>query len=285
MSLLIGVQCCLPLQVLRVDDLEIITSTANESVKYVRSLHRRRSRYQERVFIAEGLRTVEEALKAGVQPTVLFHTPALLDEPRARLILAQAEARGIQAKVVNESVMVHMSDTVAPSGILAVLPMREHAIPNPFAWGLVIDSVRDPGNLGTILRSALAAGVELVVTSKGTVDIYSPKVVRAAMGAHFRLNFLVNQDWQAIEHIVRGLCVLLAKPGEGTPYWEIDWRQPVALVIGGEAEGAGIEAEKLASGYVTIPMRAGVESLNTAVATGILLFEAARQRFSITPSL
>ncbi|MGC8788053.1 MAG: TrmH family RNA methyltransferase [Anaerolineae bacterium] len=257
----------------------IITSTANESVKYVRSLHRRRSRYQERVFIAEGLRTVEEAFRASIQPTFLFHTPAVLDIPRARAILSQAEERGIRTKIVSEAVMVHMADTVTPSGILAVLPMREHTIPSPLTWGLVIDSVRDPGNLGTILRSALAAGVELVITSKGTVDVYSPKVVRAAMGAHFQLNFLVNQDWPVIEHTVHNLCVLLAKPGVGIPYWEVDWRQPTALVIGGEAEGAGIEAERLATGHVTIPMRAGVESLNTAVAAGILLFEGARQRF------
>lgn len=259
--------------------MEIITSTANESVKYVRSLHRRRSRYQERVFIAEGLRTVEEALRAGIQPTLLFHTPDVLDVPRARSILSQAEERGIRTKIVNELVMAHMADTVTPSGILAVLPMREHVIPSPLTWGLVIDSVRDPGNLGTILRSALAAGIELVITSKGTVDIYNPKVVRAAMGAHFRLSFLVNQDWPAIGQVLRGLHVLLAKPEEGVPYWEVNWRQPIALVIGGEAEGAGIEAEQLATGHVTVPMRAGVESLNTAVAAGILLFEAARQRF------
>lgn len=259
--------------------LEIITSTANDNVKYVRSLHRRRSRYQERVFIAEGLRAIEEAIKAGIQPTLLFHTPAMSDAPRARAMLSQAEERGVNIKIVNEAVMAHMADTVTPSGILAVLPMREHAIPSPLTWGLVLDAVRDPGNLGTILRSALAAGIELVITSKGTVDIYSPKVVRAAMGAHFHLNLLVNQDWTAIGQVLRGLHVLLAKPEEGTPYWEVDWCQPTALVIGGEAEGVGIEAEKLATGHVTIPMHAGVESLNTAVAASILLFEAARQRF------
>lgn len=260
--------------------MEIITSTANESVKYVRSLHRRRTRYQEQAFIAEGLRAIEEAFKAGILPTFLFYTPAMSDVARARAILSRAEEGSVTIKMVSDAVMAHMADTVTPSGILAVLPMRKHPVPTSLTWGLVLDTVRDPGNLGTILRSALAAGIELVITSKGTVDIYSPKVVRAAMGAHFRLSILENQDWPAIGLMLRGLDVLLAQPGEGTPYWEVDWRQPTALVIGGEAEGTGIEAEKLATGYVTIPMRGGVESLNTAVAASILLFEAARQRFS-----
>jgi len=257
----------------------MITSVANNSVKYVRSLHRRRMRYKEQAFIAEGLRTIEEAIKAGVQPAFLFHIPALLDSPRARSVLAQAESRGTTVRAVSEPVMSVMADTVTPSGILAVLPMLVCPISQPLTWVLVVDCLRDPGNMGTILRSALAAGVELVITSKGTVDIYSPKVVRAAMGAHFRLNLYVNQAWSDIRDTLGGLRVLLAKPREGKPYWEVDWQQPTALLIGGEAQGAGPEAEELATAYVTVPMREDVESLNAAVATGILLFEAARQRF------
>jgi TrmH family RNA methyltransferase len=261
------------------DNSSIITSTTNDSVKYVRSLHRRRTRYQERAFIAEGVRAVEEGIKAGIQPAFLFHTPALLDLARARSILSQAEERGGMIKAVSEPVMAIMADTVTPPGILAVFPMPVHAIPNPLTWALVVDGLRDPGNMGTILRSALAAGVELLITTVGTVDVYSPKVVRAAMGAHFRLNLGVAQTWRAIEDALQGMRLLVAKPREGAPYWAVDWRQPTALLIGGEAEGAGAKAEKLATGFVTIPMHEEVESLNAAVAASILLFEAARQRF------
>jgi TrmH family RNA methyltransferase len=257
----------------------MITSTANEKVKYVRSLHRRRSRYREQVFIAEGLRTIEEAIRAGIQPAFLFHTPAMLELPRARLLVSQAEEQGVPVKAVSEPVMAVMSDTVTPSGILAVLPMPECAIPFPLAWVLVVDRLRDPGNMGTILRSALAAGVELVITTRGTVDVYSPKVVRAAMGTHFRLSLCVSQTWPMIEDTLAGLQVLLARPREGSAYWEVDWRQPAALLVGGEAEGASPESEAIATGYVTIPMREDVESLNAAVAASVLLFEAARQRF------
>jgi TrmH family RNA methyltransferase len=258
----------------------VITSTANDSVKYVRSLHRRRFRYQEKSFLAEGLRTVEEAIRAGVRPASFFHTPALAELPRAQLLLSQAERQGVPVRVVSEPVMAAMSDTVTPSGILAVLPMSEPTLPSPLTWALVLDRVRDPGNLGTILRSALAAGVELVIASRGTVDVYSPKVVRAAMGAHFRLRFRLDQPWPAIQDLLQGLRVLGARPRAASPYWEIDWRQATALWIGGESEGASPEAAALITDYVTIPMRENVESLNTAVAAGVLLFEAARQRFS-----
>jgi TrmH family RNA methyltransferase len=139
--------------------------------------------------------------------------------------------------------------------------------------------LRDPGNLGTILRSALAARVQLVLTTAGTVDVYSPKVVRAGMGAHFGLNLLVEPPWPAVEEALHGLHVLVATPRQGTPYWQVDWRQPTALLIGGEAEGISAKAEKLATGYAKIPMAERVESLNAAVAASILLFEGARQRF------
>jgi TrmH family RNA methyltransferase len=216
---------------------------------------------------------------AGVQPAFLFHTPAMLELPRARLMVSQAEASGVRVKAVSEPVMAVMSDTVTPAGILAVLPMYEPSIPQPLTWALVVDRLRDPGNMGTILRSAHAAGVELVITTRDTVDVYSPKVVRAGMGAHFRLNLCLNQPWRMIEDTLAGLNVLLAKPREGNPYWKVDWRQPTALWIGGEAEGVSAKAKRLATGAVTIPMYEDVESLNAAVAASILLFEGARQRF------
>ena len=257
----------------------MITSTANNSVKYVRSLYRRRVRCGERVFVAEGLRTVEEALKAGMQPAFLFHTSAVLGSPRAKALVSRAGERGARISVVSDSVMAAMADTVTPSGILAVLPMPAASFPPPSHWVLILDRVREPGNLGTILRAALAAGVELVVTTGGTVDVYSPKVVRAAMGAHFRLNLWVDRDWTEAAKALSGLHVLVASPQRGASYWEVNWCQPTALVIGGEAEGAAAEAEQLATGYVTIPMRSEVESLNAAMAASVLLFEAARQRF------
>jgi TrmH family RNA methyltransferase len=261
------------------DHSPIIASTANESVKYARSLHRRSARYRERAFIAEGVRAVEAGIQAGIHPAFLFHTPAVTDLTRARAILSQAEQQGVRIKAVSEPVMTAMADTVTPSGILAVFPMLPASVPSPLTWALLLDGLRDPGNLGTILRSALAARVQLVLTTVGTVDVYSPKVVRAAMGAHFRLNLLVDPPWPEIEEALHGLQVLVAAPRHGTPYWQVDWRQPTALLIGSEAEGVSAQAEQLAAGYAMIPMEEQVESLNAAVAASVLLFEGARQRF------
>jgi TrmH family RNA methyltransferase len=258
----------------------MITSTTNEHVKRVRSLHRKRSRYREQAFIVEGLRAVQEAVKAGTQPAFLFHTPVVLEDPRACSLVSKAQERGVTVRVVSEPVMQAMSDTVTPSGLLAVLPMGECSIPDPLTWVLVVDRLRDPGNMGTILRSALAAGIELVITSRGTVDAYSPKVVRAGMGAHFGLRMCLNQPWSEIEGMLEGVRVLVAEPTGGVPYWEINWGRPTALVIGSEARGARTQAEDVATGRVSIPMRTGTESLNAAVAASVLLFEGARQRSS-----
>jgi len=261
------------------DESAVITSTANDLVKYVRSLHRRRYRYLERRFIVEGTRAVEEAMKAGIQPAFLFHTASIAEQARASRLISEAKGCGARVEGVSAPVMEALSDTVTPSGIVAVVPMPECLLPCPLTWALVVDRLRDPGNLGTILRSASAVGVGCVMTTKGTVDAYSPKVVRAGMGAHWALKLCVDQSWSQIRQALEVLQVLLAVPRDGRAYWDVDWRQPTALIIGGEAEGASARAERLATDRVTIPMREGTESLNAAVAASVLLFEAARQRF------
>ena len=194
------------------------------------------------------------------------------------LLASEAQRLGARIKPVTAPVMAALSDTVTPSGVLAVVPMPECLLPQPLTWALILDRLRDPGNLGTILRSAAAVGVECVMCTKGTVDAFNPKVVRAGMGAHWALRLCVDQPWSQIEPALEDLQVLLAVPRDGRRFWDVDWLRPTALIIGGEAEGAGTKAAHLATDRVTIPMREVTESLNAAVAASILLFEAARQR-------
>ncbi len=255
----------------------MITSTANEKVKYVRSLHRRSVRHRENRFIVEGLRLAEEMNEAGQEPAFVFYTEAFASRPRGRALLEALSTSGCEVLAITDHVMRAMADTKTPQGILAVLPFPQLA-PRESPLILVLDRVRDPGNLGTILRSAEAARVGEVITIKGTVDVWSPKVVRGAMGAHLRLPILYDREWGEIEGELEGRQVSLADPGGELPYYRVDWTQPSALIVGGEAFGAGEEARQLASNTVTIPMRGGTESLNVAVATSIILFEAARQR-------
>jgi TrmH family RNA methyltransferase len=172
------------------------------------------------------------------------------------------------------------SDTESPPGVLLTLPIPRISPPVAANFVLVLDRLADPGNMGTILRTAFAAGVQAVHLTKGTVDPYNPKVVRAAMGAHLRLpiDYIADQESQPFE----GLDVLIAERGSGLPYYQVDWRSPFALVIGSETHGPGETMRSLASGGVHIPVRDETESLNAAVAAGVILFEVARQRAGLS---
>ncbi len=260
------------------EHLEMITSVSNETIRRVRALHQRQERDEQRCFLAEGVRVVEEGLRAGIAPTLLLCTPSALAQPRIVALVHRARQVGCLVRQTSDRVMAAASDTVNPSGVLAVFPILPSVVPTPLHWVLVADGLRDPGNLGTILRSAWATQVQLVITTANTVDVHSPKVVRAAMGAHFHLALQQERSWPEIRDSLQGINILLAKPRCGEAYWEVDWRRPTALVIGGEAEGASSEAESMADGLVHIPMDPTAESVNAAVAASILLFEAARQR-------
>ena len=178
---------------------------------------------------------------------------------------------------VSDPVMAACSDTETPQGILAVLPIPQIPCPDHPTFSLILDQVRDPGNLGAALRTALAAGVEQVLLTPGTVDASNSKVVRAAMGAHLRLP-VAALGWDAIARAVAGCDVWLAAAGGEMAYTTVDWTRPVALIVGGEASGAGEQAQALAQGQVSIPMAAKVESLNMAAATAVILFEVVKQR-------
>jgi TrmH family RNA methyltransferase len=254
----------------------VITSKTNRKVKYVRSLYRRPVRQRERRFVAEGVRLIEEMTKAGQAPVFAFYSAGVSGDARAEALVEALRASGAEVEVVSDDVMRAMADTKTPQGILVVAPFPEIEAKNVHL-SLVLDGLRDPGNLGTILRSAEAAGVGQVITMSGTVDVFGPKVVRGAMGAHFRLPIRADCAWDEISDSLQERQVLLAEAGGETAYDMVDWSQPSVLIMGGEARGAGAEARRLCSGTVSIPMRAGVDSLNVAVATSIILFEAARQ--------
>lgn len=255
-----------------------ITSLSNDKVRLVRALQsRRRVRQQEGRFVIEGVRLGEEALRAKVNPHLVLYTPTALQESRAAALLEAWAAAGAPLYEVSEQVMAACSDTTTPPGLLAVVPTPRPARPEQPTLVLLLDSLRDPGNLGTMLRTALAAGVELVLLAPGTVEATHPKVVRAGAGAHFRLP-IAAPGWAAIAETVSGCRAYLAATQGEHIYSQVDWRGRVALIVGGEAGGASEQAHALAQETVSIPMAAGVESLNAAVAAAVILFEIARQR-------
>jgi TrmH family RNA methyltransferase len=255
----------------------MITSTQNERVKDIRSLVRRRVRQREGRFFVEGTRLADEVVRAGIRPALVFYTEAWAGTPTGQRLLPALQRAEEGAWPVSEGVMAAAADTQAPQGVLVVVPFVD--LPPQPGLILILDRVRDPGNLGTILRSAEAAGAGQVLLAPGTVDVYNPKVVRGAMGAHFRLP-VAALDWPAIGQRVAGRAVWLADMAGEVAYETVDWTRPAALIVGGEAAGAGNEAAALATGRVLIPMTGGAESLNAAMAATVILFEAARQHRS-----
>ncbi len=257
----------------------MLSSPQNAKIKLVRALSGRpKERRQAGAFLAEGVRLVEEAMLAGWPFRFVMHSPDI-SERGARLV-ATLKQRGTAVELVDSALLHSLSDTETSQGILAVLDDHELPLPPAPDFLLVPDSVRDPGNLGTLLRSAEAAGVQAVLLPPETADAFSPKVVRSGMGAHFRLP-IRNASWAAITVLLGAMPparqVYLADMG-GASCWEADLKGPLALIIGGEAAGATKPARELATRLISIPMLGTAESLNAAVAGSILMFEVLRQR-------
>ena len=256
----------------------MITSLSNERVKYVRKLQSQKDlRHTDRRMVLEGVRLVEEVTRACLVPSLVLYTEDVSADGRGKALLVTLDGMGAPSFQVSQEVMASCSDTMTPQGVLAVLPFPELAPPQPATFVVVADALRDPGNLGTLLRSALAAGVEQVLLSPGTVDFTNQKVVRAAMGAHLWLP-IRHADWDAIAETLAGCHPWLAVGGARKTYTEVDWSRPSALIVGSEARGAGDRAASLAQGRISIPIAPVVDSLNAAVAASVILFEAVRQR-------
>lgn len=254
----------------------MITSHSNPKVKHVRALARRKERYAARQFVIEGVRLIEEAIHARIIPAFVLHTTLIEDDVRAHQLLDRLRAATPEVYAVSDAVMKDIASTETPQGILAVVPFIELPMPAQPQFVLILDAVRDPGNVGTILRSARAAGVDTIFFAPHTADPYNDKVVRAAMGAHFNVPLRVA-SWQMISEAIPHIAhVYLADARGDLVYTQTDWSRPVALIVGGEAEGASESAQRIATARVRIPMHGGVESLNAAMAATVLVFQAAR---------
>lgn len=253
----------------------MIVSPHNWRIKLARQLQQRRDvREAEGLFVAEGARLVDDLVQAGMRAAfvILSDTPAARDWSSSRA--------AIDCLVVSEQTMRGLSGEVTPPGIMGVFHIP--ALPDPATARsvttlLALDGLRDPGNLGACLRVAAGADCRHVLLLPGCVDLYNPKVVRGAMGAHARI-VAWQCSWSDIRMMCEGRDVWVADASGQRDYDTVDWRQPNAVVIGGEADGISAEARNMATGALRIPLANQVESLNAAVACGVILFEAARQR-------
>ncbi|MBA3274464.1 MAG: RNA methyltransferase [Chloroflexia bacterium] len=263
---------------MRSDGPEIITSIHNPGIRQARSLLRRKGRSGERAFLVEGVRAVTDMLAAGIVPALIY----IRDTPVDRALSHDLEVP-CPVRLVKAEVFPRLSDVPHPQGIVAVVPMSAVTTEPRFdVWRddfiLVADGVRDPGNLGTLLRSAAGAGVTEVLVTPNSVDPYNPKCVRAAMGAHFLVS-LRQMTWEPLVERLSTISVIVIADAGGEDVADgVAWREPCAIIVGSEAFGPNDRLRDLATAYVRIPLARNLESLNAGVAGSHMVLEAARQR-------
>jgi RNA methyltransferase, TrmH family len=258
-------------------------------------LQKRSARWSERVFVAEGAELLRTALRAGAAVESLYLAPEGANDATILETCDLALRAGARLFELAPGVLERVADTVTPQPILAVLPMLDPspdpgpdaglatAAPAPGELIVVLIDVRDPGNAGTVLRTADAAGVRSVIFSGESVDPYNPKTVRASAGSIFHVPFSVEADPISLARSLagRGYRTLATVVRAGEDYAALDWSVPTALFLGNEAAGLGAEMLEAIGGAVAIPMDGRAESLNVGVACAVLCFEALRQRRSI----
>jgi len=254
----------------------MITSVQNQRIQLVRSLlGRSRKRREENALVLEGVRLVEEAHAAGWTFRFALHSESLSERGHALLNILKEE--GVEVDEAAETLLDSTSSTRTSQGLLAVVEEKVLPLPLDPDLALILDGIRDPGNLGSLLRSAAAAGADAALLTPGSTDPFAPKVLRSGMGAHFKLP-IQQMDWNGIRDLLPGFNFFLAEMEAQLTCWQADLRGKLAIIIGGEAEGAGEGMRSVNPTAVRIPMQANSESLNAAAAGAVLLFEARRQR-------
>ncbi|HEV8572674.1 MAG TPA: TrmH family RNA methyltransferase [Actinomycetota bacterium] len=258
----------------------LITSTKNKQVAAAARLKKRVFRERDQRFLAEGAQATREAVEAGAAE-VVFHATEPGGEAHPDVSLA--EAAGVPTLAVSEAVMGHLTSTVTPQGIVTVarfIDVALESLPREPALVPVLCAVRDPGNAGTVLRSADAAGADSIVFSDQSVDVYNSKTVRASAGSLFHLPVVRGASVAGAVAALRdrGLQVLAADAQGEASVYETDLSRPTAVLFGNEAWGLSEEALALADLTVRVPIRGKAESLNLAAAAALLLFESARQQ-------
>ena len=267
-----------------------IVSSDNSRVRLVRKLSTKKGRSTERKFVIEGLNLVKEAVNDRREIDFIM-IPDDFDSSDERdvsgLIAFTREcisSNELAVCSIPAKLFAGLTDAGTGIGILAVLKMPETDISEVYSLPensniLILDRIQDPGNIGTMIRTAAAAGYSMVIAVKGTADIYSAKVLRATAGMIFDIPFAYADGAAEIASVIgrSGRKIVVTDPAGGRPYYEEDIRKGIALVIGNEGNGISDEIMALADVRVTLPMKGGIESLNAAAAAAILMYEAVRQ--------
>jgi RNA methyltransferase, TrmH family len=263
---------------------EIITSGFNPSIKYLRSLYNTKKRRNEGKYILEGYRIINEAIESQVDFDSIYFTPGFYKSDKGNHIINKIDDT-VYINVIDKRVLEEIADTVNPQGIIAIANEIKYDMVSFLENAstiLVLDRIQDPGNMGTIIRTSVAAGVDGIISLKGSVDIYNLKVLRASMGAIFNIAVFSGIDfdsfWNIIEKYRNKYRLISTDPGGDKFYFEEDFTKDIMLVIGNEANGIRKEIIARSDEIIKIPIIGKIDSLNAAVASGIILYELMRNR-------
>ncbi|MCM0593983.1 MAG: RNA methyltransferase [Gloeotrichia echinulata IR180] len=256
----------------------MLTSLQNPLVKQIRKLHSSKERRKQELFLLEGTHLLEEACAVDYPLAVVCCTPEWQIAHASLWEVASSQCE--RAEIVSQEVIEAIATTVQPDGVVATAKRGEIQTQVPFT-GLVLalETVQDPGNLGTIIRTAAAAGASGLWLSGDSVDLENPKVLRASAGQWFRLQMAVTEDLTATvqQSQQAGMQVIATLPSATLTYWEVNWRKPSLILLGNEGAGLSPDLAAMADLQVQIPLSPGVESLNVAIASALMLYEAQRQ--------
>lgn len=259
----------------------MISSSSNPQIKNIIQLQKKaRARTEQGAFVTEGIKMFEES-KAGGYLIKAYVSESFYEE---KMAVDTEYFKGYSYELVSDGVLKEASDTLTPQGIMAVVRKPVYSLDEILAVTdarlMLLEDIRDPGNLGTILRTAEGAGVTGVILSKTSVDMYNPKVIRSTMGAIYRMPFIYTEDFKETLSWLKqkGISIYAAHLNAVKTYDEIDYPNKCGIMIGNEANGLSDDIAAISDEYIKIPMSGSVESLNAAIAAAILMYEVYRQR-------
>lgn len=268
---------------------EYISSISNKLIKEIASLKQRKYRDKLEMFIAEGVRLVEECGDTDWPVEICIYTEKAAAQPRTRAIIERLSATNCRMIIVSEEIYCKISDTDQPQGIMAIVKKRHLTVEHLLVASdkpplfVVLDGIQDPGNVGTIIRTADAAGCTGIIALKGSADIFAGKTVRATMGSLFHLPVIegLSQAELLLTLKQNGIKLLATCLQQSVAYYQADYTGPAAIVLGNEGQGVNPQLINAADSRLIIPLIGQAESLNVAVAAGIILYEAVRQRATL----
>jgi RNA methyltransferase, TrmH family len=263
--------------------MEMITSNQNSLIKEVKSLKLKKNREEKRLFFIEGERLVGEAVKEKVEICRVFVSSSYIKDITTEKVLKSIEKLEYQVYEISDKLFEEISDTESPQGILAVIKMKKYMLSDIFnerSFIIILDSIQDPGNMGTMIRTADASGATGIIYSKGCVDLYNPKVLRGTMGSVFHLPIIYCENlFETIKEIKQNnIKVYAAHLKAESNYFNVDMKNNVAIIIGNEANGISDDISTLSDILVKIPMLGKSESLNASIAASLIMYEVVRQR-------